>query len=101
MSKKLITLTCTSAFMSAGKMITPGMTVEGVPESDAKALIRRGKAKPIKGDIIEPDADTEAPALEELTVDELKATAEEYGIEGAAKMKKADLIAAIQAAEAE
>lgn len=100
MAKKTYSLECTSAFMSAGKMITPGMTVEGVPESDAKALIRRGKAMPLKGEPTEADAD-EAPALEDLSVDELKATAEEYGIVGSAKMKKADLIAAIHAAEAE
>lgn len=101
MSKKIIDLKCTSAFMASGKMITPGKIVKGVPAADAKSLIRRGKAKPLNGDVIEEGETDEAPALEELTVDELKATAEEYGIENAAKMKKAELIAAIQAAEAE
>jgi hypothetical protein len=101
MSKKSIDLKCTSAFMASGKMITPGEVVKGVPASDAKSLIRRGKAKPLKSEAVEEGADTEAPALEDLAVDELKVTAEEYGIEGVAKMRKADLIAAIHAAETE
>lgn len=47
----------------------------------------------------EPEkAKTEGDGLENMKVDELKAYAEELGIEGAGKMKKADLIEAIRAA---
>ncbi|QTP60922.1 hypothetical protein HNO53_20720 [Billgrantia antri] len=106
MSKKTKTLDleCTSAFMVKGEMITPKKTVRGVPEADALNLVRRGKAKIVAAG---PEAagasadEAEAPALEELTVEELKATAKEYEIEGAENMKKAELIAAIEAAEAE
>lgn len=100
MAKKTYTLKCTSAFMAGGKMIVPEDVVPNVPEADAKSLIRRGKAK-IVDSIDADDADTEVPALSELSVDELKATAKEYEIEGAEKMKKAELIAAIETAEAE
>ncbi len=96
---KTVDLVCTSAFMAGGKMITPKEVVRGVPESDAMSLVRRGKAKIVTAAPVEADA--EIPALQELSVDELKNTAEEYQIEGAAKMKKAELIKAIEAAEAE
>jgi len=95
---KTVDLECTSAFMAGGKMITPKQLVRGVPLADARSLARRGKAKIVAA--APADDDAEAPALEELSVEELKATAKEYEIEGADKMKKADLIAAIQAAEA-
>lgn len=101
MSKKINTvdIKCTSAFMAAGKMITPGKIVRGVPEAEARSLAHRGKAIIVADG---PDADdAEAPALNELSVEELKAAAKEYEVEGAEKMKKADLIAAIEAAEAQ
>lgn len=101
MSKKTKTvdIECTSAFMAAGKMITPGKTVRGVPEAEAKSLERRGKAKIVA--TVAGSDDAELPALGEMSVDDLKATAKEYEIEGADKMKKAELIAAIEAAESE
>lgn len=95
---KTVDIKCTSAFMAAGKMITPGKTVRGVPEAEAKSLARRGKATMVAAGADADDA--QAPALNELSVDELKTTAKEYEIEGADKMKKAELIAAIEAAEA-
>ncbi|MDT0499704.1 MULTISPECIES: Rho termination factor N-terminal domain-containing protein [unclassified Halomonas] len=94
-----VDLECTSAFMVKGKMITPKQVVRGVPAAEAANLVRRGKAKVVAAAPAEDDA--EAPALEELSVEELKATAKEYEIEGADKMKKAELVAAIEAAEAE
>ena len=102
MSKKTKTvdIECTSAFMAAGKMITPKKVVRDVPASEAQSLVRRGKAKIIKASIDADSDDVEVPELNDLTVEELKATAKEYEIEGADKMKKAELIAAIEAAEA-
>lgn len=96
---KTVDLECTSAFMAGGKMITPGKVVRGVPAADADNLVRRGKAKRVAAAPDEDDA--EAPALEDMTVDELKAVAKEHEIDGADKMKKAELIAAIEAAEGE
>jgi thiamine pyrophosphate-dependent acetolactate synthase large subunit-like protein len=97
MSKKTVSLKCTSAFMVKGEMITKGKIVHGVPESDALNLIRRGKAVKVESE----DDGAEAPALKDLNVAELRDTAEAYGIEGAANMKKADLIEAIEKAESE
>ncbi len=99
MSKQTKTrdLKCTSAFFVNGKMITKDQVVEGVPEADAKNLIRRGKAVQVQSE----DDGAEAPELKDLTVAELRDTAEAYGIEGAANMKKADLIEAIEKAESE
>lgn len=95
MKKKTLSIKCNSAFVVNGKIITPDQVVEDVPESDALNLIRRGKATAILD-----GEEAEAPALKDLTVAELKDVAEEHEIEGAAGMKKADLIEAIEAAEA-
>jgi len=97
MSKsKVMSLRCTSAFVVGGKIITPKQIVHDVPKPAAMNLIQRGKAEEVlDGD----DTETELPALEEMTVADLRKVAEEYEIEGAANMKKADLIEAIEAAE--
>ena len=95
---KTMSLQCTSAFVVKGKIITPKQVIHGVPKADAMNLIRRGKAT----EVVDGSEDgTEAPALNELTVPELRDIAEEHGIEGAANMKKAELIEAIEAVEAE
>lgn len=93
---KTMSLKCTSAFVVQGEIITPKKTVHGVPRAEALNLIQRGKAEEVlDGD----DPGTELPALEEMTVPDLRKVAEEYEIEGAANMKKAELIEAIEAAE--
>ncbi|ADP96433.1 Rho termination factor N-terminal domain-containing protein [Marinobacter adhaerens] len=97
MSKKTISLQCTSAFFVKGEMITKDKIVHGVPEADALNLIRRGKAKKVEAE----EDGAEAPALKDLTVAELRDVAKEYDIEGAADMKKADLVAAIEKLESE
>ena len=97
MSKKTISLQCTSAFFVKGKMITKDKIVHGVPEAEALNLIRRGKAKKIEAE----DDGAEALALKDLTVAELRDVANEYDIEGAADMKKAELIEAIEKVESE
>ena len=97
--KRTVGLECTSAFMAAGDMITPGQEVHGVPVDDADNLVRRGKAKLLA---TEPEAgDADATPLKDMTVDELKAEAKEHEIDGADKMKEAELIAAIEAVEGE
>lgn len=99
MSKKTKTvdIECTSAFMAAGKMITPGKVVRGVPAAEADNLRRRGKAKLVGNASEEDDGEK---ALEDMTVSELKEEAKSLDIEGFDGMKKAELIAAIEAAEA-
>lgn len=95
MVKKALTLKCTSSFVAGGKIITPGGIVPGVPEQEAKGLIRRGKA-------VQIDCDDPADSdLSERSVAELKTLAAEYGIESADSMKKAHLVAAIEKAEAQ
>lgn len=92
MAHKLIKLLVTSAFAVNGKIVNPGSEIT-LPESDAKNLLQRGKVELADG-----DAD-EGNWLESHSVAELRELAAEYEIEGAAKMKKPDLIAAIEAAE--
>ena len=95
MAKKTLTIECTSAFVVGGDIVKPGTHLPGVPESEAKSLIRRGKA------VLVETEDQEGPALSEMTVAELKDVAEALQIDGFESMKKADLIAAIEAAEAQ
>lgn len=95
---KTMSLKCTSAFVVKGDIITPKQVVHGVPKADAMNLIRRGKATEV---VDGTEEGTEAPALNELTVPELRDIAEEHGIEGAANMKKAELVEAIEAVEGE
>jgi len=95
MAKKTLTLKCTSSFVAGGKIIAPGGVVPNVPEQEAKGLIRRGKA------VLAESDGQEAPALSDLSVSELKTLAAEYDIDGADSMKKAQLIAAIEQAEAQ
>jgi hypothetical protein len=95
MVKKVLILKCTSSFVAGGKIITPGGIVPGVPEQEAKGLIRRGKA-------VQVDSDERADSdLSELNVAELKTLAAEYDIDGADSMKKAQLVAAIEKSEAQ
>ena len=96
MGKKTVAVECTSAFMAGGKMIKPGECVEGVPYPEAVSLQTRGKGKIMEGPVDAADPETEYPQLTEMTVDELKGVAENYGIEGYSNMKKATLIEAIQ-----
>lgn len=80
--QKTLTLKCTSSFVAGGKIITPGGIIPGVPEQEAKGLIRRGKA--VQVDASEP-ADSD---LSELNVAELETIAAEFDIDGADRMKK-------------
>lgn len=99
MTKNSVTIECTSAFMLGGSMVTPGQRVSDVPMKEAVELARRGKAKMPAADSSTHD-DVDEDDLAKLTVEELRAMAKGYEIEGVDKMKKGELIAAIEAAEA-
>lgn len=92
MADKLIKLKITSAVAIGGVVKRPGSVVT-LSEADAKNLLHRNRA------IL---AEAETPEdLSSLTVAELKERAAELEIEGADNLKKADLIKAIEAAEAD
>lgn len=95
MAKKLIKLVVTSAFAVAGNIVKPQDEIT-LPEDEAKSLLSRGKVELAEA----KDGDAEG-WLESSTVVELREIAKEYEIDGADKMKKPDLIAAIEAAEAD
>jgi len=94
--KKFVDVRVTSAFVVAGAIMKPGETLNDVPMSDAKALEKRGKVK-LLGYASDP-ADSD---LSELNVAELETIAAEFDIDGADRMKKAQLVAAIEKAEAQ
>lgn len=80
----------------AGKTITTG-------DLHGRELIRKGFAEEVGASSSAP-SDNDPPTGgngKAPTVDELKTTATELGIENAAKLKKADLIAAIEAKRTE
>lgn len=93
-----VNIKVTAAFGMGGKIVMPGKVLHGVPEAQAKNLLERGRVELYTGE--ESDEDT-VPALEDMTLEELRAEAEDYQIEGADKMNKKAVIAAIRdAAEA-
>ncbi|MCA0905141.1 Rho termination factor N-terminal domain-containing protein [Ruegeria marisrubri] len=92
MGQKSIKILVTAAFSFEGAIRTPGQTLT-VPEDLAKNLFERGRAELANG-----GEDVDKP-LDEMTVAELRDLAKEYEIDGADKMKKPELIDAIEAAE--
>lgn len=96
MADKQVKIKITSAVGIRGEIKKPG-TVITVAEDIAKNLLQRGRAElATKGTDDDGDKD-----LSDFTVPELKARAAELEIDGADTMKKAELIDAIEAAEAE
>lgn len=107
---KTFDLMITSAVVIDGKIRAAGSRVT-LSRRLAVNLLQRGKAEVASGDgpahAAGPlgsegraaGAGAEVP-LAEHTVSELQELAGDYDIEGAARMKKAELIAAIEAAEA-
>lgn len=87
MAEKQVKLKITSAIAIDGEIVTSG-TVVTVAEGLAKNLLQRGRAEL-------------ATAGGEKTVAELKVIAEELDIDGAANMKKGELIEAIETAQSE
>ena len=96
MPKKQVEITITSAVSIGGKIISPGKTIT-VDDPTARNLLHREKAK------LTSEDDGGAAELSAMTVKALVELVEdeELEIDGADKLKKPELIAAIVAARAE
>lgn len=91
---KSVLLKLTSAIAIGGAIAKAGEVVE-VTELEAKNLLARGKGKLHD----EQPADADDLDLSKKTKDQLLEIADNLEIEGAAKMTKAQLIEAIEAAD--
>lgn len=79
----------------AGMYSQPGL--DALVESGVLEADNPGEWKSTKAEEGSPkDSDEPAQDLSKMKVDELRALAEEKGVEGATEMKKADLIAALK-----
>lgn len=90
---KTFVLKLTSAIAMDGEIIKAGDLVE-VTEKEAKNLLHRGKGV-LAG---EKELEQSAANLADLTVEALRKIADDAGVEGYRDLKKAELIAAIEAA---
>lgn len=107
---KNIDIILTRATVISGAIVRPGKAPITVSEADAKNLMQRERAvlateeniaAADDGDDGGDDGGDGEKRLSEHTVPELKARAAELEIDGADGMKKAELVAAIEAAEAD
>lgn len=94
MSKSIV-LRLTSAIVVDGDVMKKDSLVE-VSEAEAKNLLHRGKAV-----IHDEQPDYEPVDLTKLNKDQLVDVADQYEIDGADKLTKAQLIEAITAAQAQ
>jgi|GEM_PF-1457178 len=92
MAEKTVKVKITSAIAIAGKIKTPGTTVE-IGEDLAKNLIGRGRAELAKGKSAKAEGD-----LGKMKVADLKDIAADLEIDGYDGMNQAKLIAAIEEA---
>lgn len=69
-----------------------------LPDDVAKAIIKAKKGSAFKEPA--PEQEDEPKGIHEMTVPELKVVAAELQIDGAANMKKEELLAAIETAQA-
>lgn len=99
MAEKLYLITLTSAAVFDGAVRVSGETVE-CDEATAKSLLHRGKGNLAEASESTSDDGGDEKPLADHTLDELRHIAAEYDIDGISKMKKADIIAAIEHAEA-
>lgn len=90
---KSVLIKLTSAIAIAGAIAKAGEVVE-VTELEAKNLLARGKGE-LHGEQPVDEADLD---ITKMTKDQLLEIADQMEIEGAAKMNKAQLIEAIEAA---
>lgn len=91
---KSVLLKLTSAIVISGVIAKAGEVVE-VTEHEAKNLLARGKGE-LHGEQLADEVDLD---LSKKTKDQLLEIADNLEIEGAAKMNKAQLIEAIEAAD--
>lgn len=91
MADTQVKIKITSAVSIGGKIIRPGTSIS-VAEELAKNLLQRGRAELVTG---------ESNDLSRMNKAELLSLAGDWEIEGADSMNKAELITAIQAADAE
>ena len=91
---KSVLLKLTSAIVISGVIAKAGEVVE-VTEQEAKNLLARGKGE-LHGEQLADEVDLD---LSKKTKDQLLEIADNLEIEGAAKMNKAQLIEAIEAAD--
>ena len=92
MAEKTVKVKITSAIAIAGKIKTPGTTVE-IGEDLAKNLINRGNSELAKGKAAKAEGD-----LGKMKVADLKVIAAELEVDGYDGMNQAKLIAAIEEA---
>lgn len=95
---KTYKLELASATVIEGKIIRRGAEVT-VDEAVAKNLLARGKAKLVSAPDDDGDEGSEGVDLSRLNKAQLIDAAQALGIEGATEMSKAQLVAAIQAAD--
>ena len=89
---KTVNIELTSAIAVDGELVRAGEVIE-VTEKNARNLMRRGKA------VLADEQPMDESELAELTVAELRELADDAGITGYSDMRKAELIAALEAAE--
>lgn len=88
-------LELTAAIVFEGELLKAGELIE-VTEKEAKNLLGRGKARLAAGGAMEESSGNDLAAL---PLAKLRQVAKEMGIDGAARMKKDDILAAIEAVE--
>ena len=89
---KSVNVELTSAVVVNGEIATAGEVIE-VTEKAARNLMRRGKA------VLADEQPVDESELSELTVAEFRDLADDAGITGYSDMRKAELIAALEAVE--
>lgn len=89
----------TSALVIDGRVVRAGTKI-AADEATAKDFLRRGKAELVSAPEAPEvgDDDVEQVDLSNLNKDQLVDVAEQLGVEGVGKMTKAEIIAAIEAA---
>ena len=83
------------------RVLHPAHTPFEVADSDVEGLVAKGAIVTIPPQAVESKDEVKAVNFDAMKVSELKAYAEEHRIDISKVEKKADIIAAIQAAEAE
>ena len=81
------------------RVLHPAHTPFEVADSDVECLVAKGAIVTIPPQAVESNDEVKAVNFDAMKVSELKAYAEEHGIDISKVEKKSDIIAAIKAAE--